>query len=463
MSFRVNTLITLLGFLTLGNFFPSTSQLPFICNAIAWADNLREFGRDGRDGYDGRDGRPGQDGKDQTIFVDGSTVRLDLSGTDGEDGEDGEGGENARCDRDLYYGNYNLKGADGGNGGEGGDGGNGGKGGDVALYYTNPADLKEVYLRLESGRPGRNGRGGRGGDGCECRRHRWEEEVCTGTGDNRRCSTETFYCRDGEDGDFGWDGQDGERRDPGTITLIPRNEVLSPERDLVSLPLSDLVNQTQTLSKNLWQMRRGARDLLASGSTVNDQYREFVGRIEKEVQLIWEAERSLNSIYDQTMRITLEADRTLNINFPEDVWLKQTTSEQDNLTQIVVTDFLLRDEATQLAKANFTGERESLTVSLVDLAGRSEQLETAFRVKYRAASGDRFRRIRPTDYRTRYEGVIPPELVTRHNNRYTLQIGRLPIESKYLQPGIPVEIEVEAIRSFGDNFAEQDLTWRGEI
>lgn len=463
MRFRVSTLITLFGFLTLGSFLPPTSKVPFLCHAIAWADAVREFGRDGRDGYAGRDGRNGRNGEDQTLFVDGSPVRLDLSGTDGEDGEDGEAGEDARCRHDLRYVDSNLYGADGGDGGRGGDAGDGGKGGDVTLYYTNPADLKEIYLRLESGRPGRNGRGGRGGEGCECRRRRWEEEVCTGTGDNYRCVTRTFYCRDGEDGDYGRDGRDGERRDPGTLTLIPRTEALPPDQDTLSLTFSNLVSQTQSLSKNIWQIRPGARDLLASGSVVNDQYREFVGRIEKEVQLIWEAERSLNSIYEQIVRITLEDDRTLKIIFPDDVWLKQTTTQQDNLTQVVVTDFLLRNEATQLAKANFTGQRESLTVSLVDLAGRSDQLETAFRVRYRAVEGDRWRRVRPGNYRTRYDGVVPPELVTRQNNRYTLQIGRLPIDSEYLQPGVRVEIEVEAIRSFGDNFAEQDLTWRQEI
>lgn len=137
-------------------------------------------------------------------------------------------------------------------------------------------------------------------------------------------------------------------------------------------------------------------------------------------------------------------------------------SQQGGVTRFVVTNALLEKEATQLTRADFTGNRSELTFSVVDLAGKSDMLDTQFRLKYRTAnSGDRFRRF--YDYRTRYDGIIPAELVTRHNNRYTLEIGKLPIEAEYLRPGVAIEIELVATRSFAGHSAHQEMNWRGEI
>ncbi len=89
-------------------------------------------------------------------------------------------------------------------------------------------------------------------------------------------------------------------------------------------------------------------------------------------------------------------------------------------------------------------------------------IATQFQIKYRAArASDRFSS--NADYRTRYEGNIPAELVSRSNNRFTLNLGKLPIESEFLRPGVAVEIELVATRSFAGRSTEQKIEWRGQI
>ena len=89
-------------------------------------------------------------------------------------------------------------------------------------------------------------------------------------------------------------------------------------------------------------------------------------------------------------------------------------------------------------------------------------ITTQFWIKYRTARTlPGFRRT--ADYRTQYEGNIPEELVSRHNNHFTLNLGKLPIESEYLKPGVAVDIELVATRSFGGRSTEQKIDWRGEI
>ncbi len=455
----------LLTFFAFTNLSITAKETPLICSLEVLASSVRKFSNDGQNGNQGRNGRQGRDGGHQNVFVEDSPVRIDLSGTDGEDGEDGRSGSSPRCGNQPRNVDYDLQAANGGDGGRGGDGGNGGNGGSVKLYYTDLASLNNLYLRLEAGRSGRGGVGGYGTRGCRCRVRSWEKETCTGTPEsaNYSCKKEQFRCRDGSDGRDGRDGSDGRDGDRGKITLIPQLEPLPPEQNQVSLSLSELTNQTHSLSKHFWNTRQGANSLLASGSIVANEYREFRERIEQEFQLVWDAERSINHFYDQTVQVALGDNQEIAVNFPEDLWVKGTTVEKDNLTQFVIADAIMREEATQLAKAEFNRDRANLSVSLVDLAGISDKIETSFRVKYRASTSDPWRNSRPTDYRTHYEDIVPEQFVNRENNRFTVNIGQLPINSQYLQSRTAVEIEVIAIRSFANNFTEQSIMWRGEI
>ena len=60
-----------------------------------------------------------------------------------------------------------------------------------------------------------------------------------------------------------------------------KGRVLSLSKDLfVSL-------QQFNLSKNKWQIRQGAKSLLAIGSLIADEYREFERRLDGNFKLVW--------------------------------------------------------------------------------------------------------------------------------------------------------------------------------
>lgn len=441
---------------------PSSKSL--LCPLLAWGAEIRDFGHDGRDGQNGRTGERGRDGRSQTIFVDGSSLNLDLSGEDGLDGEDGRYGEDANCGRQPRNVDHDLQAPDGGDGGNGGNGGDGGNGGSLTVYYTNIADLKKISVQSLGGEGGRPGRGSYGGEGCNCRERDWEEKVCKGTpgSPDYRCTTREYRCEDGDDGRDGRDGNVGNDGRLGSLTLIKGTEQLPSDQPTVTVKMGELPNRAFALSKNKWEIRYGAASLFAPGSVLADEYREFVERIEGSFQLTWNATRPITDFIDQTATITLDEDKQVKISFPEDVWVDGTTSQQDGKTQFVASNVILKNEVTQLTRADFAGSGSELIFALIDKAGKSDLIATQFRIKYRtSASGDRFDRT--LDYITRYEGIIPAELVSRDRNRFVLNIGKLPIQSQFLRAGLPVEIELVATRSFAERSAEQKIQWRGEI
>ncbi|NEP13163.1 MAG: collagen-like protein [Symploca sp. SIO2C1] len=453
-----------LVFLALPNFL-STSSESGLCPLLAWDGQEREYGNDGRDGNIGRKGRQGRDGQSLTVFADGSPMNLQLSGEDGLDGEDGRNGSDARCRNQNWDVDYNLRGADGGNGGNGGDGGDGGNGGSLTIHYNNLADLRSIYVRAEGGRAGRPGRSGYGAEGCQCRKRDWEETTCTGTPGtpDYSCKTEEFSCRDGKDGKDGRDGRDGNLGRLGTLAIINSTEPLSPDQPTATVAMSQLQDRLFTLSKNKWQTKTGAISLLAPGSIIDNQYREFVERIESSFELVWNAPRSIRDFPgQQNISLALQDNRQVKVDFPEEVWVEGTTSQQEGVTQFIVSNAIHQKEVTQLTRADFSGNGTNLSFSLVDKAGKSNLVATQFWIKYRTArTRPGFRRT--AEYRTKYEGNIPEELVSRHNNHFTLNLGKLPIESRYLKPGVAVDIDLVATRSFAGRSTEQKIDWKGEI
>ncbi|AFZ17422.1 hypothetical protein [Allocoleopsis franciscana] len=449
--------------LTFPYFLPATPKV-IRCTFLAWNAQASDFGRDGRNGSDGQTGRRGRDGQSQTIFANGSPVNLDLSGEDGLDGDDGREGDDADCGRQPRDVDRNLRAADGGKGGNGGNGGDGGNGGSLTIYYTNPADLKQIFVRATGGRGARGGRRAEGGRGCNCRDRNWEIQTCKGTpgSPDYSCKTRKFSCEDGRDGSNGSDGKDGSDGTLGRITLIQRSETLAADNPTVTVGMAQLKDQVFPLSKNIFQTRKGASSVLAPGSVMADQYLEFVERAESSFQVVWNATRPITDFAREQVKVSLEDDKQVKVSFPEEVWVDGTTSQQGGTTQFIASNVILKKEATQLKRADFSGSGTDLNFAVIDAAGKSDLITTQFRIKYKVSeSGDRFRD--RFDYRTRYEGDIPAELVTRSNNRFVINIGKLPISPQYLKSGLPVEIELVATRSFAGRSAEQKIEWRGEI
>lgn len=473
-------------------FFLSTSFLPAsdatICPANASEKNVKIAendhydsnynGSDGSDGSDGRAGRDGSAGSDQTVYADGSSVSFDLSGKNGEDGEDGDRGNRPNCnyyplERDRYSGRDHDRNRDysdikrdihaphGGDGGRGGNGGNGGDGGSVLVYYTNIEDLKKILVRSVGGESGRGGRGATGAEGCRCRRKSWEVRECTGKPDtpNYKCTEKVYRCYDGRRGSNGSDGKNGRSGKLGTLRIVKSKEPITRDMPTINTTISQLIGKQLTLSKNKWLQRYGANSLLAYGSVMADEYFEFDRRLEGSLQLIWQEKQPITNFANQQITLNLNDSQEVEIDFPEDFWLAGNGNTQGNLTQFTVTHAILRQDVTRLAVSDFADAGETLNLKIVDLAGKSEALNTQFRIKYRARDNfaDAF------DYRTLYEGDIPSELVTREYNRFTLNLGKMKIPRDALRPGTNVDIEVVATRSLGRRSAQQTLKWQGAI
>ena len=417
------------------------------------------YGSNGTNGRDGQAGRDGAAGNAQTVRATGSSQEVYTAGRDGYDGEPGErGNRSSYCRSQPEDVEYDLQAPYGGNGGRGGNGGNGGNGGDVTIYYTNRADLQLITVNAQGGQPGRGGRGGRGGEGCECEDRRWRVEIC----DGEDCEKERYRCRDGEDGHYGYDGRDGQSGQPGQLWLINQAEPLQPETPTQIQTLATFVQEPVELSKNLWREQSGATALLAANSMVADIYQNYIGRVEGQAQMIWEAPRSPTDFATASTTAVIQENGNVQFQFPESVWITGYQEQEAGQVTYTITGAVRANEAVHLANGQLDGQGTSLTISVLDLAGESDYVTTQFELRYRTAEGNPHddRRLR---YRTRYDGEIPNSLVTRDNNRFVLSLGQLPVESRYFRAGTYVNAELRITRSLGANSATQTLDWQGQL
>ncbi len=450
---------------------PAILPLPgsLLCPRPAQSHEDREYRegnqKDGDNGRSGRNGAPGRNGDDRTISATGTPVNLDLSGRDGGDGGDGERGERPPyCLRQSSNEKHDLNAPAGGHGGSGGHGGDGGRGGNLTVYYNNLSDLRQIFVRSTGGEGGRGGNGGRGGRGCNCTHDSWTVETCKGTPGSAdySCKKKTYRCRDGADGPDGSDGAQGQTGARGQLSLIKGNTPLLADQPVVELPLSRFQAGGVNLSLNKWITRQGATGLLAPGSVLADEYREFVERIEGSFQLVWNDKAALAGFSDQMVTASLRDRGQVQLTFPDDLWVDGTLSQAGDRTLYTVSTAIRKQDVTRLSVADFTQAGKNLQLSLVDLGGRADLLTTEFRLKYRAREysiTDRFAQ----NYETHYNGVIPTTAVTRDHNRYLLNLGQLPIPSNALAKGTDVEIELAAVRRLGDRTATQAIRWDGVI
>jgi hypothetical protein len=457
----LNKLPLLLIFGLFTSFLPASGSV--LCSAFAYEDSriASNYGTDGSKGSDGRSGRSGRSGENQTIFVDGSPVNLDLSGQDGEDGEDGQRGYRANCGHQPDNVSHDIYAPNGGAGGDGGRGGDGGNGGSLTVYYNNLADLRKISVRATAGEGGRGGRGANGAVGCNCRKRRWEVKTCTGTpgSPDYKCTEKTYRCHDGSDGRHGIDGSNGNQGHLGILSIVQGKESLAADNPTVQAAISELTGKQFNLSKNKWNLRTGATSLLAPGSVIADEYREFEQRLEGTFQLIWQERQPISSFGNQAATLNLNDNKEIQITFPEDLWVEGSSKQEANLTTFTVNNAIPQKDVTRLAVAEFAGADQNLNLKIVDLAAKSHALQTQFRVKFRAQ--DNYSGF--SDYRTVYEGDLPAELVTRDYNRFILALGKLPVPSNALDPGVKVDIEVVATRSLGGRSAKQTINWQGQI
>jgi len=423
---------------------------------------MRSFGKVGSDSSSGQKGQDGRDSDSLTVFADGSPMTLDLSGENGFAGEDGFQGGESLCEEQPEAAK-NLQASDGGNGGDGGDGGTGGNGGSLTVYTTDKSYLQQIYAIAVGGEGGFGGTGGVGGEGCQCSVPYWNKQTCTGKPGSSKysCTTEEFQCTDGISGRTGREGRVGRNGRLGNLTVINLDKSLAPDQPQTTINVSELKDRGFTLSKNHWETQNGASDLLAPGSIIADQYQELVSRQEHTVLLVWDAAQPVREFANQRVTLALAGEDDVNITFPEELWLETNELKRDKITEVFVFNAILEKDVRRLKSQGLSGVGENLQLALVDKADKSDIINTSFSLKYRVSNSTddaRFRRV--TDYKTRYEGEIPPEAIIQNRDRFTLNLGQLPIPTQYLENNTAVELQLTINRSFGDNSAVQKITVR---
>ena len=439
-----------------------------LCSAVQAAET-ETLGDSGDSGETGAKGENGRNSDNLTVFADGSSMTLDLTGGNGATGEPGIKGEAAICEQQTEDVGKNLRGADGGNGGDGGDGGVGGNAGSLTVYTTNKEHLKQIYVIAAGGEGGEPGKPGEGGEGCECDRLYWNEETCFGEpgSSDYSCTTEEFQCTDGYTGRKGRSGRKGRDGKIGNLTLINLDKSLAPDFPEVTAPIDELTGRGFTLSKNIWQSKNNASSLFAPGSIIADKYQELVARHEHTVLVVWDAPQPVDNFDDKKITLSLKGENDANVLLPEDLWLETKKVKRDNITELFVFNAVRTKDVDDLEIDGLTGQGANLELDIIDEAEKSDLIATDFSVNYRVGEPAEDRGFlglgSDTDYKTKYEGSIPAEAIAKEGNLFTLQLGKLPIPQQYLQPGSKVEVEVMAKRSLGENSKVQKLSTRTEI
>ncbi len=418
-------------------------------------------------------GQSGRSGESKTIFLSKpESIQLDLSGTDGADGESFGGGwlgnligsviggaierQNERDQQKAAerYPNTgtvhpNVESQSATSGRDGGNGGNGGNGGTLTVYYQNLNDLKNVQVIAKAGKGGRGGSGGAGTPGTSCTpaKEANQPPICTKTAAGSK----------GSDGRAGRDGT------LGVLRLVKGTVAIAGDNPTVQQTLQSSLQTPIALTKNRWDEKPGALGLLASGSVMDDRYFEYRDRIEKQVNVAWNASEPISGYSNQPVQVTLGDSGAIGFEFTNpQLWTVIQQSEKSDKTQIAIRQIVREQEVTQLTPGITNKSDRSFSLNVIDTAAKSDVLNTQFSVRVRSVSSTG-RSGFGAGATTVYEGVVPANLVTRDYNRFILNLGGLPIDSDVFKVGADLEVEITATRSLGSRSIQKKLDWSGTV
>jgi methionine-rich copper-binding protein CopC len=254
-------------------------------------------------------------------------------------------------------------------------------------------------------------------------------------------------------------GKDGRR---GHLTLINLDKPLEPDKSAVTVSMATLKNKGYLLSKNIWETKKNAAALFAPASIINDQYLALVERLEHSFLLIWNAPQSFSNFAHQQVTLQYINNKGIVINIPDDIWIEATTQQHKKITQFIVHNSIKKSDATRLKVQEISGKEKKLQLILVDKADKSSLVSTKFNIIYSVTYSDPW--LKPvSDYSTKYRGEIPSNLVTLNGSKFTINVGELPIDSKYLQSGLGVKIKLIINRNFAGYADEQVIIFKDTI
>ena len=95
------------------------------------------------------------------------------------------------------------------------------------------------------------------------------------------------------------------------------------------------------------------------------------------------------------------------------------------------------------------GNGQNLVLVVNDAQGISDFVTTTFSIWYYSKAS--------VIYYLRYSGDVKPEYVTQNGNSFSIAVGHMPINSRYLESGTEIKIELDAHRSFAGHSAKKSL------
>ncbi len=242
--------------------------------------------------------------------------------------------------------------------------------------------------------------------------------------------------------------------------MINSNQPLLEDQTSASVSFKQLKENGYTLSKNAWEIKNGARSILAANSTVQDQYRYLVSRSEHSFLIVWNTTRPFERFADQIVTLKLKDGPKPEIDYkiPDEVWIDAKEENRGNRTDLIVYNALLKKEAVQLEIVKLVGKESDLKLVVVDNANVSDLVNTEWQVVIKTSRSDpRFRATE--DYVTRYQGSVPIKLIENKGNLFTLNLGQLQLNTKELRNGVGILIKLKVKRLMGNYSAEQSLKY----
>lgn len=445
------------------------------------------FGVSGKDGARGSHGADGKQGEDIGVFANGEARQFYLNGSNGSLGGDGSSGSDAyACSYSEGYGNE--YGASGGDGGDGGDGGAGGRGGDITVFYTDIAKIKSITLESQGGYGAPGGYGSTPGYGCECYSSSWSRESChteqscsstrvcedtgtTHTQDGRTaparvchdhrvcrpvtsCSTNYYSCSDGSDGRKGSDGAQGKDGRWGRISLVKNLKKLPKEKSFVSFDVSSFVQgeagaqesgekpATALLKKQIWKNKKGAKNLFAEGSLIQDSYREYVRLAERKLRLVWEASSPVEKFKGNKFFVEFDGEK-FEIKTEGDDFLKYDVQEKAGETLVTVSEAFKKADIEKLKVQGTKGYGDNLVISIKDEAGLSSIVKSEIKLEFVHKSW--------FSWFVVYNETVPANALSFSDGEIKIHVGKLGIMYKAIKRRKKVRFTVYIKRSFGNN------------
>jgi hypothetical protein len=418
---------------------------------VVHADGTQSFGGEGSSGPSASDGQSGASGRDVVVTARGQSERLNLRGEDGYAPQQrgGDGSDAYSCSQ-PWNPDFNLQGANGGDGGNGGNGGNGGSGGDVTVYYTNVGDLAHIYADTTPGRGAQGGPAGRGGNPCVCSNRAWTLQTCQPVNDAngnpvtdpsgqpvQNCNSVQYFCQDGSRGRDGAFGNSGANGGYGTLSIIKRTQPLQAVQSSMSVTFAQALNQSVSLSENVWATRSGAASLLASGSQISDTYYEWLKRRDVNVSFV-------STVPQADMAQFLNTQFTLDLSggdvtFSEPSGVKVLTSVEkfsENQVRVTFKHIMKEENVTKLSGA-FQGLGSNFNVVINDAAGVSDSLTNYVWVKIWENGIFRTKPI--------FEGNVPANMMTVSADKIVINAGKLG-RADLIKKGNRISLRVKVLR-----------------